>query len=327
MYNSDLTYRGGPHATPRRFQRLSLLQMRLRKYILTPTRSLTTTIIMDLCSAFQEYEDHILWGPLIQRQIPLHQCSPNYFLLGQRRILPRSCSHFRPAHLLLLVESQWHFKLNSYASWSGQTVVPNCLWRSLVYLNYHQEFAGIPWDSRVQDTPKRQHYCPSWLITCTKQSNTAAAAPRSASLKRKGHRTFLCNWASKRIAMHVLGPVLKMRTGNQLFIVIRHRYMKETESMPSLKTTALRVASIVLNHWIDSKGTLAFGLTDNDLLFVSRFIEKLCTFLGVNLVLNTAFQSQNRCPTKGLKKFIVAWLRHFATEDQADLDLIVQSFS
>lgn len=47
--------------------------------------------------------------------------------------------------------------------------------------------------------------------------------------------------------MDILGPLLKMKKGNQYIIVVTDRFSKLTRAVPLKKTTALHMATIFLD--------------------------------------------------------------------------------
>lgn len=66
-----------------------------------------------------------------------------------------------------------------------------------------------------------------------------------AGLKRKRHFTlFLARGPLDLVPMDNLGPLQNKTSGNQFIVVVTYRYTKLTRAIPSLKTTALQVASI-----------------------------------------------------------------------------------
>lgn len=81
-------------------------------------------------------------------------------------------------------------------------------------------------------------------------------------------------------------------SGNEIIIVITDRCKKLILAILSLKSTALDVVYIILDHWIAPYGIFAFLLMENGRQFVRKLFETLCMLLPVELLTTMTFYPQ-----------------------------------
>lgn len=73
------------------------------------------------------------------------------------------------------------------------------------------------------------------------------------------------------VAMHILGPLQKSKSGNQYVIGITERYYKLKRAITVTKETEPHVAAIFNYNWVIPYGIRTYMLTDNG----PQIVEKL----------------------------------------------------
>ena len=89
-------------------------------------------------------------------------------------------------------------------------------------------------------------------------------------------------------------------------------------------TTAVAVAKAFLDNWVYPYGAPFYVLTDNGPQFVAKFFEAVCSMLGLQNYLTTAYHPQTNGQAERFDKTIATRLRHYIEEHQRDWDAYVQ---
>lgn len=126
------------------------------------------------------------------------------------------------------------------------------------------------------------------------------------------------------IAIDILGPLPKEKSGNKFIIVIKDRYSKLTLEVPTSSVTAPAVASTQLDSWIIPYGIPSSLLSDNGSQLTRKLFAALCDFLGTDLRTTTAYHPQTNGQMERYNKTIIARLRHYVSEHKSDWDKFVQ---
>ena len=207
-----------------------------------------------------------------------------------------------------------------------QKVVPASLKDRILKLGHFPPLSGHPGQRRMYDTMRRSLY---WQHMANDINNTVERCP--SCLKHRPHpvhqrhlKLFPAKGPLEYIAIDILGPLPRTKTGRQYVVVITDRYSKLTRAVPTAKITAPVVAAVVLEHWVIPYGIPNHILSDNGSQFVSKFFSALCAFLGAKLTTTTAYHPQTNGQTERYNKTIITRLRHYVNDHQTDWDLFVQ---
>ena len=120
------------------------------------------------------------------------------------------------------------------------------------------------------------------------------------------------------VAMDLLGPVQRTASGDEHLLVITDRFSKTTRAIPMKSTTAVTVAKALFDHWVDPYGAPFYVLTDYGPQFVDKFFEAVCSMLGLQHYLKTAYHPQTNGQAARFNKTIAERLRHYVAEHQRD---------
>lgn len=89
--------------------------------------------------------------------------------------------------------------------------------------------------------------------------------------------------------MNIPGPVPRTKEGNQLFVVMKDRYTKLTETTPTANTNATTVARSLPEHWVETFGMPSKLLTDNGPQSASEIFVVVCSTFVVNNITTTEY--------------------------------------
>lgn len=93
---------------------------------------------------------------------------------------------------------------------------------------------------------------------------------------------------------------------------------------PIIEILARQVGSIFFHHWIVTYGISPILRWENGPQFVRKFLEPLCTFLGVKHLTTTAYHPESMGQAERSNKNIVARLHHYVAEYQRYPVVLVQ---
>ena len=93
--------------------------------------------------------------------------------------------------------------------------------------------------------------------------------------------------------MDILGPLPKTVHGNGYVLVITDRFSKLCRALPLRNKTATTLANAFLDYWVYVYGAPNYLLTDNGPQSGAKFFEAVCSLLGVQHFLTTAYHPQS----------------------------------
>ena len=97
----------------------------------------------------------------------------------------------------------------------------------------------------------------------------------------------------ERIAMDIMGPLLKTPTGNEYVLAITDYFTKYTEAFPMPNQTAETVANVLVNKWITYKGQPLEIHTDRGANFESKLVSEVCKLYNIDKTRTTSYHPQS----------------------------------
>lgn len=91
--------------------------------------------------------------------------------------------------------------------------------------------------------------------------------------------------------------------------------------MPTSKTTASHIASLILDNWPILYGIPEYGLTDIGPQLISRFLKFLCAILGTEHLTTTVYHLQTSERFERFNEMIITRLQPYVDEYQTDWDI------
>ena len=208
-----------------------------------------------------------------------------------------------------------------------QRVVPHSLRARVLYSAHYPRLAGHPGGTRMYMTLRRDFYWPhmgSDAIAVARDCRACAQVRGTANTYQKYLKIFPAAGPLEFVAMDLLGPLPKTKSGHTYVLVITDRFTKLTRAVPLGSTKAPAVAQAFLENWVYVYGAPNFLLTDNGPQFVAKFFEAVCALLGVRHFMTTAYHPQTNGQTERFNRTILDRLRHYVAENQTDWDAYVQ---
>jgi Integrase core domain len=124
----------------------------------------------------------------------------------------------------------------------------------------------------------------------------------------------------EQVAIDVLGPLTKTRSGNRCLLVMTDRFRKVTRAATMKGVTAEETAQAFLDVWVSSYGVPMFLLSDNGGDFISRFFQRVTQVMSIHHLFTAAYHPACNGQAERFNAYILDKLRTFIDEDQRDWD-------
>ena len=208
-----------------------------------------------------------------------------------------------------------------------QKLVPTSLRARVLRLAHYPLIAGHPGARRMYDTLRAQFYWPHMandIFQAVRDCRSCARVRGTTYKHRRFLRLFPAEYPLQFIAIDLLGPLPKSKRGNRHVLVVTCRFSKLARAIPLARITSASVVRALLESWIYPYGLPSMILSDNGVQFTSKFFEAMCTTLGVKHLTTTTYHPQTNGQVERYNRTLVARLRHYVAENQADWDDFVQ---
>lgn len=218
-----------------RFWRFSQSWKSTKKKFPKPPTSLTTMMAMSLVSSLRDYQPRVVASALDHRWILLHQRRQNCYPESKRRILPRICSYFHDARLMLRVCQDGILPSTVLFDGVAQTVLPNSLRPCLLPLTSWPKLAGHLANVESMTT----WHASSKARQCNSRLNNIQQLPKICyeSLwpqEEMDSKLFPAIWPLPFTTIDIFGMALRMATQHQSIIFDMSLYSKLVHSISSL---------------------------------------------------------------------------------------------
>lgn len=114
-------------------------------------------------------------------------------------------------------------------------------------------------------------------------------------LKPKLKKQLQLNSASsplELVIVNIFESLPHSANGNEYVIVVIDRFSKLSQLLQTVKTSSAYVANLFLDWWIACHGISAYVLTNNEVHFTSKLLQR-CTMVGMKHLTATAYYSQS----------------------------------
>ncbi len=179
---------------------------------------------------------------------------------------------------------------------SLQRVVPKALRQRVLYLAHDPMSQGHPGVTKMYDTLRKDFYWPLLFNDVEDYVSNCVSCAKTRGTVRKHQSTlklFPSHYPLQDVAMDLVGPFKKTRSGKKFILVITDRYSNLTRSVSMAKTKAPDIAAAFLNNWVFPYGVPNTVLTDNGPQFIAEFFEFVCASIGVKRIGITAYHAQS----------------------------------
>lgn len=122
------------------------------------------------------------------------------------------------------------------------------------------------------------------------------------------------------MAIDILRPLLKTKSGNQFIEVLTDRYSKLTKVVPAALITAISLATIFVNHCLSNFCFTMTVLTDKSTKYMSKFFQPVCAMLLIALLTTKEYHPRTSGQVERYNATIVFQLRHYVLQHHEDWD-------
>ena len=136
-------------------------------------------------------------------------------------------------------------------------------------------------------------------------------------------RLFPATGPLKSLAIDILGPLPKTKTGKRFLLVITDRFSKLTQVVALRTITAYTVAVAFCESWVFKYGVPRTLLSDNGPQFNAKFFHSTCRVRGITNLYTSAYHPQTNAQVERYNRTIASMLRNYVGEHQDDWDVYV----
>ena len=219
-----------------------------------------------------------------------------------------------------------HYTLSAQGDllWKGVLYVPDHTNLRLLLLQscHDHHLAGHPGVTKTVQVLRRRYYWPNMSADVYRYVRACASCRRNKTVRHKpyGPLRFLPiperPWSS--ISMDFI-EWLPVSQGHDTILVVVDRLTKMALFIPTHSNDdAPRLARHFLEHVFSKHGTPSDIVSDRGKHFVSRFWASLCTLLGIQSNLSTAYHPETDRQTKHTNQILEQYLRMYINYEQDD---------
>ena len=207
-----------------------------------------------------------------------------------------------------------------------QVVVPRTLCARLLSLCHIPAIAGHPGQTRMYYALRRQYYWPHLGadVAATVRGCRTCAMNRVKLRKHLNRlRLFPATRPLESLAMDMLGPLPKTKTGKPFLLVITDRFSKLMQVVALRTIAAYTVAVAFCDSWVLKYGVPRTSLSDNDPQFNTKFFYSTCRVLGITKLYTSASHPQTNGQVERYNRTISSMPRNYVSEHHHDWDVYV----
>ena len=210
---------------------------------------------------------------------------------------------------------------------SRQMVIPKALRERLLHLTHHSKSGAHAGGLRMYSTLRRYAYWPCMAVDVYNVVRNCPSCARQRIKLRRHHgflKLFPATKPGEQVAIDLLGPLPRTRSGFEYILVITDRFSKMTKVHPLRGIGAYQVARAFCSEWVYHYGQPSMLLSDRGSQFTSTFFRNVCNILGVKQAFTSAYHPQTNGQTERFNRTLVAALRCFCSEHGRDWDTFLQ---
>jgi len=178
--------------------------------------------------------------------------------------------------------------------------------------------AAHPGTNQMYYTMRKTYFWPSMVkdIHTTITKCTTCAQNRLALL---GHTTPLTLFPATEplteLSVDIFGPIPASKKGDRFILVITDRFAKLTKCVALRRSTAMSVASAIIDAWVSAYAPPDRILSDQRPQFMSNFFIAVMKMLGIETVRTTAYRPQTNRHVERYNRTMATQLRHYVADD------------
>jgi len=161
-----------------------------------------------------------------------------------------------------------------------------------------------------------KHDIQIWVASCT----SCASRKTPTRLQVDHMEPIPVQEAFEIMGMDIVGPLPRSNRGNVYLLVFTEYLTKWAEAFPIMKTDALSIAKVLVEEIICRYGAPKRIISDQGSNFISAVIANICTTLGIQRNITTAYHPQTDGLTERFNKTLASMISMYTSRDQKDWD-------
>jgi hypothetical protein len=210
-----------------------------------------------------------------------------------------------------------------------QVVVPRALRERVMSLAHYPRSSGHPGGTRLFASLRREFFWPQMAADCKAFVSRCPSCARKELKGKRRHTALLKLFPPSAplefVAIDILGPLPKTKSGNRYLLIISDRFSKLTRAVPLAEINAVDVAVAFFNDWMSVYGVPLILLSDNGPQFASRLFQAACATMGVRQVFTSTYHPQTNGQVERFNRTVLEKLTHYVAAEQDDWDTSVRS--
>ena len=205
-------------------------------------------------------------------------------------------------------------------------VVPRTLRARRLRLCHNPAITGHPGQNCMYYALRREYYWPHLAadVAATVRGCRTCAMNRVKLRKHLSRlRLFPATRPLESLAIDILGPFPKTKTGKRFLLVITDCFSKLMQVVALRTITAYTVAVAFCEAWVFKYGVPRTLLSDNGPQFIAKFFHSTCLVLGITNLYTSAYHPQTNGQVERYTRTIASMLRSYVGEHQDDWDVYV----
>uniref|UniRef100_A0AAR2M2K3 Gypsy retrotransposon integrase-like protein 1 n=1 Tax=Pygocentrus nattereri TaxID=42514 RepID=A0AAR2M2K3_PYGNA len=204
-----------------------------------------------------------------------------------------------------------------------QLVVPTCMRQNVLKMGHSEPWAGHLGQDKTLNRIAARFFWPRLHLDVVEFCRTCPQCQLTAPQK-KSDRVPMINMPIidvpfSRIAMDVVGPLPRSRTGNRYILVISDYASRYPEAFALRKVKTRQIANALI-QLISRVGIPREVLTDLGTNFTSKQLREVFSLLGIKGLNSTPFHPQTDGLVERFNKTLKCMLKKFVSETGADWD-------
>ena len=170
---------------------------------------------------------------------------------------------------------------------------------------------------------KRSFYWPGLkedVIQYCNSCDICVAKKTPANRKKAPMKHFQVGEPMEKIAIDILGPLVKSQKGNRFILVLADCFSKWTEAYALPNQEAKTIAEVIVNEFICRFGTPLQILSDQGSNFQSKLFTEVCEMLKIDKVRTSSMRPQANGTVERFNRTLQNMLTSFCEKDQRTWD-------
>ena len=170
--------------------------------------------------------------------------------------------------------------------------------------------------------PGMYAYAKEWIASCL----DCASKKSPTNVKRAPLINIpAASSAYERVAVDIVGPFVKSRSGNKYLLVFTDYLTRHAEAFAIPDQESTTIARVLVDKVIFKHGAMKSLLSDRGQNFLSKVVRETCKYLSIKKLNTTSFHPQTDGLVERFNKTLVEMLSMYVETSQRDWDVYVDA--